>query len=72
MARGKLADAKRKPITVVDFLAAKQAGRRLAMLTVRLHHGPSARRRRRGRLLVGDSLGMVMQKRDVAPVSMTT
>src|SRR5262245_44535028 len=52
----------RKPITVVDFLAAKQAGRRLAMLTAydftmaRLLDNAGV-----DGLLVGDSLGMVMQ-----------
>ena len=51
-----------KPVTVPDFLSAKSAGRRLTMLTV--YDYPMARLLDRAGvdgLLIGDSLGMVVQ-----------
>jgi 3-methyl-2-oxobutanoate hydroxymethyltransferase len=63
----------RKPVTVVDFLAAKQSGKRLTMLTAydytmaRLIDAAGI-----DGILVGDSLGMVMQGNDTSlSVSMT-
>src|SRR5262245_45237811 len=68
-----LSSGERKPVTVVDFLAAKQAGKRLTMLTAydytlaRLLDAAGI-----DGILVGDSLGMVMQGHDTSlSVSMT-
>lgn len=63
----------RKPITVLDFLGARQAGKRLTMLTAydytmaRLIDAAGI-----DGILVGDSLGMVMQGKDTSlSVTMT-
>ncbi len=65
--------ADRKSVTIVDFLAAKQSGKRLTMLTAydytmaRLIDSAGV-----DGILVGDSLGMVMQGHDTSlSVSMT-
>jgi 3-methyl-2-oxobutanoate hydroxymethyltransferase len=62
-----LPSGERKPVTVVDFLAAKQSGKRLTMLTAydftmaRLLDAAGI-----DGILVGDSLGMVMQGNDTS------
>lgn len=62
-----LPSAERKSVTVLDFLGARQAGRRLTMLTAydytmaRLIDAAGI-----DAILVGDSLGMVMQGKDTS------